>query len=105
MRDRGRLIGQARDPVYEILGTDVPGPCERTAVSPRDPDPKSADLNPGEHPFRPATTLDPARDLSVCFQRLANFDSAAFERLGRYESALARQIVQVIFLLNSTRRR
>jgi hypothetical protein len=67
--------------------------------------PNSAGLNPGDHPFRQATTLDPARDLSICFQRLANFDSAAFERLGRYESALARQIVQVIFLLNSTRRR
>jgi hypothetical protein len=105
LRDRERLIGQARDPVYEILGANVPNPCERSEACPRDCDPKSADLNPGDHPFRPATSLDPARDLSVCFQRLANFDSAAFERLGRYESALARQIVQVIFLLNSTRRR
>jgi hypothetical protein len=105
LRDPGRLIGQVRNPEYEILGADVPGSCERTEVDPRDRDPKSADLNPGDNPFRPATTLNPARDLSVCFQRLANFDSAAFERLGRYESALARQIVQVIFLLNSTRRR
>jgi len=105
LRDRGWLIGQARDPVYEILGANVPGPCERTdEAGPNNRDPKSADRNPGDNPFRPATTLDPARDLSVCFQRLANFDSAAFERLGRYESALARQIVQVIFLLNSTRR-
>jgi len=105
LRDRGWLIGQARDPVYEILGANVPGPCERTdEAGPNNRDPKSAKLDPGNHPFRPATTLDPARDLSVCFQRLANFDSAAFERLGRYESALARQIVQVIFLLNSTRR-
>jgi hypothetical protein len=96
LRDRGRLIGQARDPVYGILGADVPGPCERTdEAGPSDRDPKSADLDPRDHPFRPATTLDPARDLSVCFQRLASFDSAAFERLGRYESALARQIVQV----------
>ena len=91
--------------MYEILGAIVPGPCERTETGPRDCDPKSADLNPDDHHVRPATTLDPARDLSVCFQRLANFDSTAFERLGRYESALARQIEQVIFLLNSTRRR
>jgi hypothetical protein len=106
LRDRGRLIGQARDPVYEILRANVPGPCERTdEAGPRERDPKSADLNPGDHPFRPTTTLDPTRDLSVCFQRLANFDSAAFERLGRYESALARQIMQVMFLLQSARRR
>jgi hypothetical protein len=100
LRDPGRLIGQARNPVHEISGADVPGICERNEAGPSDRDPK-----PGDHPCRPATTLDPARDLSICFQRLANFDSASFERLGRYESALARQIVQVIFLLNSTRRR
>jgi hypothetical protein len=49
--------------------------------------------------------LDPARVLSLCFQRLVNFDGDVFERLGRYEAALARQIVQVLFLLRSTRRR
>ncbi len=49
--------------------------------------------------------LDPARALSLCFQRLVNFDGDVFERLGRYESALARQIVQVLFLLRSVRRR
>jgi hypothetical protein len=49
--------------------------------------------------------VDPARDLSHCFQRLVNFDGSVFERLGRYESALARQIVQVLFLLRSVRRR
>jgi hypothetical protein len=47
----------------------------------------------------------PARALSLCFQRLVNFDGDVFERLGRYESALARQIVQVLFLLRSARRR
>jgi hypothetical protein len=104
LRDRERLIDQARDPVCEILGANVLGPCERIEAGPSNGDPKSADLNQGDHPFRSATPLDPARDLSACFQRLANLDSAAFERLGRYESALARQIVQVIFLLNSTQR-
>jgi len=46
-----------------------------------------------------------ARVLSLCFQRLVNFDGDVFERLGRYETVLARQIVQVIFLLRSARRR
>jgi hypothetical protein len=48
---------------------------------------------------------DPAKVLSLCFQRLVNFDGDVFERLGRYETALARQIVQVLFLLRSVRRR
>jgi hypothetical protein len=45
------------------------------------------------------------RVLSLCFQRLVHFDGDVFERLGRYETALARQIVQVLFLLRTTRRR
>jgi hypothetical protein len=49
--------------------------------------------------------LDPERALSRCFQRLVNFDGSVFERLGRYESALARQIVQVLFLLRAARTR
>jgi hypothetical protein len=32
-----------------------------------------------------------ARDLAHCFLRLANLDNGVFERLGRYESSLARQ--------------
>ena len=44
-----------------------------------------------------------ARDLSLSFQRLVNHDSAVFERLGRYEAALARQVVQCMFFLRSAR--
>jgi hypothetical protein len=33
------------------------------------------------------------------FLRLAKFDSGAFERLNRYESALWRQVAQLLFLL------
>ena len=41
---------------------------------------------------RPVNSHAPsARDLSLSFQRLVNLDSAAFDRLGRYEAALARQ--------------
>src|SRR5215208_4112740 len=35
-----------------------------------------------------------ARNLTYCFLRLANLDNGVFERLGRYESALWRQIMQ-----------
>jgi hypothetical protein len=43
------------------------------------------------------------RDLALCFLRLANLDNGVFERLGRYESALGRQVVRILFLLKSTR--
>jgi hypothetical protein len=45
--------------------------------------------------------ITPARQLTLSFQRLANLDSAIFERLGRYEATLARQILRTIFLLKS----
>jgi hypothetical protein len=44
-----------------------------------------------------------ARDLAHCFLRLANLDNGIFERLGRYESALSRQVVRILFLLKSAR--
>jgi len=45
------------------------------------------------------------RDLSLSFQRLVNLDSAVFERLGRYEAALARQAAHCMFFLRSARYR
>jgi hypothetical protein len=45
------------------------------------------------------------RDLAHCFQRLANFDNGLFDRLGRYEAALWRQMVQTLIVLQSARRR
>jgi hypothetical protein len=41
------------------------------------------------------------RDLTSCFLRLANFDNGVFDRLNRYESALWRQIAQVLLLLRA----
>jgi hypothetical protein len=44
-----------------------------------------------------------ARDLAHSFLRLANLDNGVFERLGRYESALSRQVARTLFLLKSAR--
>jgi hypothetical protein len=44
-----------------------------------------------------------SRDLAHCFQRLANFDNGLFERLGRYETALWRQMVQILYALGPIR--
>lgn len=49
--------------------------------------------------------ITPTRQLTLSFQRLANLDSAIFERLGRYEASLARQTSRTIFLLRAVGRR
>jgi hypothetical protein len=51
-----------------------------------------------------AQTVNSSRDLAHCFLRLANLDNGVFERLGRYETALSRQVVRILFLLKSSRR-
>ncbi len=43
-------------------------------------------------------------DLARSFLRLANLDSGVFERLGRYETRLWRQTMQIMFLLASTKK-
>jgi hypothetical protein len=53
----------------------------------------------------PTSPVNPSRRLTHCFQRLANLDNGVFERLGRYESALWRQMLQTLFALQSARRR
>ena len=45
------------------------------------------------------------RDLALCFQRLVNFNNDVFERLGRYEVALWRQMLQTMLMLQAARRR
>jgi hypothetical protein len=46
-----------------------------------------------------------SRNLTYCFLRLANLGNGIFERLGRYEAALWRQIVQTLFALQTVRHR
>jgi hypothetical protein len=46
-----------------------------------------------------------SRNLTYCFLRLANLDNGVFERLGRYETALWRQIAQTLFILQTVRHR
>ena len=46
-----------------------------------------------------------ARQLTLCFQRIANLDNGVFERLGRHESAIAGQVIKTLHLLQSARAR
>ena len=47
--------------------------------------------------------VSPVRGLAHSFLRLANLDNGVFERLGRYESALARQVMRIIHLIRALR--
>jgi hypothetical protein len=43
-------------------------------------------------------------EIGRCFLRLANLDNGAFDRLSRYETALWRQVGQILFTLDVLRR-
>jgi hypothetical protein len=49
------------------------------------------------------SVADGQLDVARRFLRLANFDNGVFERLGRYEAALWRQVRQTIFTLEGLR--
>ena len=51
------------------------------------------------------STASPANiEIGRCFLRLANLDNGAFDRLTRYETALWRQVGQILFTLDWLRR-
>jgi hypothetical protein len=58
-----------------------------------------------DEPCDTPPTPSPPRDLTHGFQRLASFDNGLFERLGRYETALWRQVAQILFVLQSAKLR
>jgi hypothetical protein len=61
--------------------------------------------DPSGQSFSIAVTLNGSRELSGTFQRVSDHNNVAFDRLGRYESALWRQIAQTLFVLQSAKRR
>jgi hypothetical protein len=101
LRDRrsSRLADRCRNTPSPILGSAIPGV--------RDVQADQTDGSPwpaGHSTSRlPSHSVSSARDLAHCFLRLANLNNGVFERLGRYESALSRQVVRILFLLKSTR--
>ncbi len=52
-----------------------------------------------------ANSVTNLRDLTSCFLRLTKLDNCVFERLGRYEVALWRQIVQTMLILRTAKYR
>jgi hypothetical protein len=90
---------------FRILDAVVsPGPCRELADCSSDNDPRRPDHDPCG-PRSAPSPVGPSRDLAHSFQRLAHLDNGAFERLGRYETALWRQMVQTLLVLQSASRR
>jgi hypothetical protein len=59
------------------------------------------EANTGTKPRAPVP--DPRLDIAQCFLLLSNLDNNVFERLGRYEMALWRQVRQTLFTLERLR--
>jgi hypothetical protein len=106
-RDQTRPKGQSERPhptPFRVIETVIPL-CDESGDGWDDSDPRRVDHQAARiFPISPSQEIAP-RDLAHCFQRLANFDNGLFERLGRYETTLWRQMVQIHFLLQSARRR
>jgi hypothetical protein len=100
LRDRRDAQAQpARAMAFRVIETSI-ALRDQSADGWNDSDPRWAD-----HQAARTFPVSSSRDLAHCFQRLAHLDDGVFERLGRYETTLWRQMVQIHFLLQSARRR
>jgi hypothetical protein len=99
LRDRRPCDLASRNGPSRILGGPIPA-VQDVQEDQSDSDSCSAIHSASRSAAQPVNS---SRDLAHCFLRLANLDNGVFERLGRYESALSRQVVRILFLLKSTR--
>jgi hypothetical protein len=63
------------------------------------------EMPPCCEPTSAGAKVVPSVDLARCFLRLANLPNFALDRLGRYETALWRQVGQTLFALDALNRR
>jgi hypothetical protein len=97
-RDGCSNVRQQRDPSPRAM---MYLPTVRAAAQEGEPDLDRGSSASHHHNDYAAAT----RTLSYCFLRLADLDSALFDRLGRYEAALWWQTVQILFALGPARQR
>jgi hypothetical protein len=105
LRDRRRgpspeWSNNRASPILEVA------PLNDTYGNENDNEPRRADHFAYCDASRPGPqAANSARQLTLCFQRLANLDNGVFERLGRYEAAIARQVLKTLYWLQSVRAR
>ena len=108
--EHGTADGPEQKPksvVYRVLRRALGPSLRRHSGSGASHVDRSGSINDRCNPLA-GTREDPSgisRNLTYCFLRLANLDNGVFERLGRYETALWRQIVQTLFALQTVRHR
>jgi hypothetical protein len=87
----------APPPIRAVAGCDI-----QTEEETNDNRAPQADGNRISQALRQASQqITSARQLTLCFQRLANLNNGVFERLGRYEAAMARQVLRTLYLQQS----
>jgi hypothetical protein len=98
LRDRRVVEKSERPPIhYRVLKDTAP-----VNVQDNWSDDASTD---DSYNYNSRSPFGSSRDLTYSFQRLTNLDNGALDRLGRYETALWRQIVQTLLVLHPLRRR
>ena len=103
-----RTFGRARRPPtshYHIPHDTCSSEVNSDFRNHSDDDTRFMENQAAERDYDPQLDPSACRDLAHSFQRLNNLDNGAFERVGRYELALWRQIVQLLFVLRPRRRR
>ena len=107
LRIQAEILRERRDQTQRQPQQPIPFRVVETAVCDLSADGWNANERADHQAARtlPISRDISSRDLAHCFQRLANLDAGVFERLGRYETALWRQMVQIHFLLQAARRR
>jgi len=99
---------QPRDRILDAVARFAEQPCirPRTEWNNRRADYEPPRQHDGKADFGSAAGSPHSinADIGRCFLRLANLDNGAFDRLSRYETALWRQISQVLFMLHVLRR-
>ena len=93
--------------VYRVLRTAMRPNLRKYAGEGSRPDDQRKQFDNQSDPLEACSDdqVTNSRDLTCCFLRLANLDNGVFERLGRYEAALWRQIVQTLLVLRTVRYR
>jgi hypothetical protein len=85
--------------VYRVLGAARPPDARELVEHEYDDQNKPLDDHTDSLHASPGDPGTHSRELTSCFLRLANLDNGVFERLGRYEAALWRQIAQILLIL------
>ena len=105
LEDRRYTLETANEAEHRVLRTTTGRDAYNFTGSRGDGQRKQVDDQSGSIEASSDNPVIHSRDLTCCFLRLANLDSGVFERLGRYETALWRQIVQTLLALRTTRYR